>query len=64
MLSIYPNPNDGNFNVTFNALIKSTYTLEIFNAIGQVVYRDVLNDYSGTYTKKLSVTEFGKGILG
>jgi PKD repeat protein len=62
MLSVYPNPNDGNFNVTFNALVKSAYTLELFNELGQIVYKDVLKDYAGTYTKKLSVTQYGKGI--
>lgn len=61
-LSIYPNPNDGNFNVSFNALAKSNYTLELHNALGQIVYKEALNDFSGSYTKKLSVVEYGKGV--
>jgi hypothetical protein len=61
-LNVYPNPNDGNFNVTFTTLTKSNYTLELYNAIGQIVYREALNDFSGSFTKKLSVVEYGKGV--
>jgi PKD repeat protein len=60
-LSVYPNPNDGNFNVSFNALSKSDYILELHNALGQIVYREELKDHSGTYTKKFNVVEYGKG---
>ncbi|MFL5762959.1 MAG: PKD domain-containing protein [Bacteroidia bacterium] len=60
-LSIYPNPNDGNFNVTFSALSRSNYTLALYNALGQIVYKEEIKDHSGTYTKKFSVTEYGKG---
>ncbi len=60
--SIYPNPNDGNFNVSFTSTERSTYTLELINALGQLIYKDVLTDYTGTYSKKMNVTEYGKGV--
>ena len=62
LFGIYPNPNDGNFNVTFTSADKSTYKLELFNALGQIIFRDDLVDFKGVYTKKLSVTEYGKGV--
>lgn len=61
-LSIYPNPNDGNFNITFTASEKSMYTLDLINSLGQLIYKEVLNDYTGTYTKKLNIPEYGKGV--
>ncbi|MCW3082869.1 MAG: hypothetical protein JWP12_235 [Bacteroidetes bacterium] len=60
--NVYPNPNDGNFNVTFTAASKASYTINISNALGQLIYHDVITDFTGTYTKQLSVSEYGKGV--
>lgn len=62
LLSIYPNPNDGNFTVSFNASAKSTYTLSLLNALGAKVYQEFLTDFNGTCTKQLDLTRYGKGI--
>lgn len=62
VLSIYPNPNDGFFTISFTVLKKSTYTLELKNALGQLIYKDVLIDYAGKYTEKLNLAEYGKGV--
>ena len=61
-LLLYPNPNDGNFNVQFNAIERSNYRIEIYNAIGQKVYAEELNQFQGSYNKRLSVVEYGRGI--
>ncbi len=60
--NVYPNPNDGNFNVTFTTTSKASYTISIANALGQLIYHDVITDFTGTYTKQLSVSEYGKGV--
>lgn len=62
LLSVYPNPNNGNFTVTFFSAGKESYTIELTNALGQVVYKEQMKDFSGKYTKQLSVEPFGKGI--
>lgn len=62
IFSVYPNPNDGNFTVSFNAENRSNYILELKNGLGQIVYREVLNDLTGTYSKQLNITEYGRGI--
>jgi PKD repeat protein len=61
-LSVYPNPNDGNFELSFYSSEKSVYTIKIENAIGQLVYNEEIKDFTGKYSKKLSVVEFGKGV--
>lgn len=61
-LSIYPNPSDGHFTISFNANERSTYRVEIVNALGQLIFRDDLKDFSGSYKKEMSVVEYGQGI--
>jgi PKD repeat protein len=61
-LSVYPNPSDGYFTISFNAIVKSTYTVELRNTLGQLIYKDVVTDYNGTYSKPLTVAEYGKGV--
>lgn len=60
--TIYPNPNDGNFNIAFNAVDKANYRLELKNTLGQLVYRETLTDFSGTYSKQMNIAEYSKGV--
>ncbi len=62
LLSIYPNPNDGNFIVSFSSADKESYIIELTNALGQVVYREEMKDFTGKFSKELSVEKYGKGI--
>jgi PKD repeat protein len=62
LFTIYPNPNDGNFNVSFNTDTKATYKLELRNTLGQLIYQETLTDFTGSYSKQLNVEEFGNGI--
>jgi hypothetical protein len=62
IFTIYPNPNEGTFQITFNTSIASNYKLEIFNAVGQLIFKEELSNFSGDYNKKLSVAEHGKGM--
>jgi|GEM_PF-3025451 len=60
--TVYPNPSDGNFNVSFNVPIKATYKLELKNTLGQLIYQETLTDFNGHYSKQMNVSQFGKGI--
>jgi PKD repeat protein len=62
LLLIYPNPNKGNFTVSFNAPDKDTYVIELRNDLGQLLFQDKLIDHKGSYSKPLSLVEYGKGI--
>lgn len=61
-INIYPNPNNGNFNVMFTSEEKSSYKLEVRNVLGQVVYQETLPDFIGTYSKPISIGNYGKGV--
>lgn len=61
-LKIHPNPSDGHFNISFKITSRATYTLELKNALGQLVYQEILTDFNGSYSKEINVTDYGKGI--
>ncbi len=60
--NVLPNPNDGNFIVFFDYLIKTTYTLEVKNMLGESLFQVILNNFSGASSQPLSIAEYGKGI--
>lgn len=61
-LDVYPNPNDGNFTVTFTSTEKETFTVELTNPLGQVVFKEEMKDFIGKYSKQLNVESYGQGI--
>jgi len=61
-LTIFPNPNDGKFKISFNSKVKSNFKIEITDALGQQVYNETITEFKGTYSKEMSLVDFGKGI--
>ena len=53
--TLYPNPNDGNFNVKFNISAPCNIILSIHNMLGQQLYYEELTNFSGIYNKELKV---------
>ncbi len=60
--NIFPNPSTGAFNVTFNTAVRSNYKVTVVNTLGQKVYEETLNSFSGSYSKQLDLGQFGKGV--
>lgn len=60
-LSVYPNPSDGIITVSFTINDKSSHKVEVKNLLGQVVFKDELTDFQGTYTKSINLQQYGKG---
>lgn len=61
-LVIFPNPNDGNFNVSFLADKSDSYTLELVNAIGQVVISQKVTNLGGTYQMPVHLDKMASGM--
>jgi|GEM_PF-2892727 len=59
---IYPNPNDGHFVLSFEAISKDNYTVEVKNTLGQVVYSEKVSEFSGKYSKELNLNGLSKGV--
>lgn len=55
---VYPNPNQGIFNVDFKGLNESYYLVEVFDALGRVVYKEELSSNKNT----LNLQEQAKGV--
>jgi len=50
--TLYPNPNDGNFNVKFSVYESSNIDISIYNMLGQQLYIEKVNNFIGTYNKE------------
>lgn len=60
--TVYPNPNDGNFNISFDVITKANYKVELKNSLGALVYEELLVNFNGSYSKQMDVTKYGRGI--
>ncbi len=58
---IYPNPSNGVFSLVFTSTDIMKYTVQLHNALGQIVFEERLEKFNGTYTKDFDITKFGKG---
>ncbi|HEU4719058.1 MAG TPA: T9SS type A sorting domain-containing protein, partial [Bacteroidia bacterium] len=61
-LSVTPNPNDGHFVLTFSSAKPENYVIEIHNMLGQVVYSEKLDNFSGDYHKDIDLSVYGRGV--
>jgi hypothetical protein len=61
-LNVYPNPNNGEFTVKFNADNAAQYILEVTNVLGQIIYQRTISGASGEFTANLNLTDYGKGV--
>jgi PKD repeat protein len=60
--TVYPNPNNGNFFVSFTVPEKNTYTLKVIDVLGAILYKEQLTNFNGEYSKQMNLSGFAKGI--
>lgn len=61
-VSVMPNPSTGWVNISFSSPKTETYTLQVTNALGQVVYKETVDGLTGNYNKKIDLSAYGKGL--
>lgn len=61
-MRVIPNPNDGHFMLSIHATKTDNYILEIQNMLGQIVYREILNNLGGNYNHEINLTNYGVGV--
>lgn len=54
-LTVYPNPNDGEFNLKFNLEQKGDAEVTLFDQQGNKLYEETLKNFSGEYKKPLQI---------
>lgn len=61
-ISLYPNPNDGNFTITYTLPSGKDMSIEILNSLGQLVYRTQLTSNVGRTTKTIKTSDLSDGL--
>jgi plasmid maintenance system killer protein len=61
-MKMYPNPNNGKFNLNFNLKNKADAEVTVYNMEGKQVYNEKLPSFSGDYNKAIDISSNSKGI--
>jgi hypothetical protein len=61
-LSIYPNPSNGELNVSFDVEKSGKLQIRLINLNGQVVIDEELGSFSGKYTNSFDLSNQSKGV--
>ncbi len=54
-VTLFPNPNNGQFTLELNNLEASDFTIHVFDAVGHMVYSKVINVSSNNYSEQISL---------
>ncbi len=60
-MELYPNPNDGKFNLNFHSDQKQNMTIRVYDQQGKEVYSETMKNFSGDYINQLDLRTKGKG---
>jgi len=62
LLSVFPNPANDHLNISFNSATNATYTIRIFNRIGQQVNMDIVHIVTGMQTHQINISQYNSGL--
>jgi len=61
-LRIFPNPAHSQLNIEFSIDEVQNIVIELYNQIGQIIWRDNLNKFNGHYAKSLAIEHLNSGV--
>ncbi|RNI25980.1 T9SS type A sorting domain-containing protein [Rufibacter latericius] len=61
-MSVYPNPTNGVITISLEGFEGKKTDLRIMNVIGNIVYREVIQDPDTHYMKTLDLNKLSKGL--
>lgn len=62
-ISVYPNPSNGIVTLDMTSAAKENYLLEVFNALGQKVFSETINNTNGNLKREINLGAYGKGLF-
>ncbi|MBN4051345.1 T9SS type A sorting domain-containing protein, partial [bacterium AH-315-M05] len=62
MFKVYPNPNTGEFEIELTILKKQDIEIKLLNIAGQLIFREKIDDLSGSYHRVFDVKDYAKGV--
>jgi hypothetical protein len=60
IFSVYPNPNNGTFNIQFKSIV-TDFNVEVFDVTGKVIYNNQFNQNSDL-VKEIKLNQISKGV--
>ncbi len=61
-LLLYPNPNQGVFEISYPANTITDLRIEVFDLFGKTVFSEALLSFTGVYQRKFDLKEYPQGI--
>jgi hypothetical protein len=61
-ISVFPNPNNGMFEISIELSKTDNYTIELLNSLGQQIYSEKKEAFSGHYSKSMDLHTTSPGI--
>lgn len=61
-LRLFPNPNNGIFNLNFNLKGTGDVAIRIYASDGRVVYEDNVGNFTGDYLDQINISDNARGV--
>ncbi len=61
-VTVYPNPSNGTFSINVNGNEANSYEVNVYNALGQVVYNNTMDVTSNSFTYQINLDHVANGM--